>query len=389
MRQKISLTVNGERIEALVEPRTHLADFLREHCNLTGTHLGCEHGVCGACTLLLDDAPVRSCITYAVACDEASVRPVEGYGDDPLMARLRRAFSEAHALQCGFCTPGMLATAYDIIRRLPSAEESEIRRLLSGNLCRCTGYMGITAAIRQVMAEAPAATPLPREEPPPPLRAKVAAAPLAEPPPATVFTADEAPPPGWTRISDSFTLSHPPAESWRLFGDLPAVAACMPGALLEASDGNRLRGRFRVKLGPIGASFAGEAELLRDDARRIGQITGGGKDAQSGSQANGRVIYRLTPAENGAATHVAVTLDFRLQGMLAQFGRSGLVRDLITRTTAEFARNLATLGAPAEGGAAMTAPPRPTAALDAGSLLGAVFWGRLKRWLQRWRGHRD
>ena len=241
-----------------------------------------------------------------------------------------------------------------------------------------------------LLVKLPAALPLPREEPPPTIRAEVAAAPpLAEPPPAAVIAADEAPPPGWTRISDGFTLPHPPAESWRLFGNLPAVAACMPGALLEASDGNRLRGRFRVKLGPIGASFAGEAELLRDDACRIGQITGGGKDAQSGSQASGRVIYRLTPAKNAAATHVAVTLDFRLQGMLAQFGRSGLVRDLITRTTAEFARNLATLGAPAEGGATMPATPRPAAALDAGSLLGAVFWGRLKRWLQRWRGHRD
>jgi len=150
---RIALTVNGKKVEAEVEPRTHLADFLREQRLLTGTNLGCEHGVCGACTLEIDGAPARSCITYAAACDGASIRTIEGFDEDAVMAQLRDAFTAEHALQCGYCTPGMLATAYDIVTRLPGADEARIRKELAGNLCRCTGYMGIVAAIRRVLAE--------------------------------------------------------------------------------------------------------------------------------------------------------------------------------------------------------------------------------------------
>jgi carbon-monoxide dehydrogenase small subunit len=152
MKRPVALTVNGQRIEAQVEPRTHLADFLREAQGLTGTNLGCEHGVCGACTLEIDGAPARSCITYAVACDGASVRTIEGYGDDAVMMQLREAFTAEHALQCGYCTPGMLITARDIVMRLPDADEARIRKELSGNLCRCTGYVGIVRAIQRVLS---------------------------------------------------------------------------------------------------------------------------------------------------------------------------------------------------------------------------------------------
>jgi carbon-monoxide dehydrogenase small subunit len=153
VKKSIALTVNGKRVEAEVEPRTHLADFLREQLNLTGTNLGCEHGVCGACTLEIDGVPSRSCITYAVACDGAQVRSIEGMDDDPVMAQLREAFTAEHALQCGYCTPGMLMTARDIVTRLPDADEARIRKELSGNLCRCTGYVGIVRAIQRVLSE--------------------------------------------------------------------------------------------------------------------------------------------------------------------------------------------------------------------------------------------
>ena len=153
----INLTVNGQAVLAAVEPRTHLADFLREHEGLTGTHLGCEHGVCGACTIELDGAPARSCIQFAVRCDGASVRTIEGFDDDAVMRQLRAAFSAEHALQCGYCTPGMLITARDIVQRLPhlvnDADEARIRRELAGNLCRCTGYQGIVRAIQRVLQE--------------------------------------------------------------------------------------------------------------------------------------------------------------------------------------------------------------------------------------------
>ena len=150
---KIELTLNGDAITADIEPNISLADFIREHLAQTGTHLTCEHGVCGACTILVDDEPVRSCITYAVACDGIDVRTVEGFDDDPLMATLRRCFTEDHALQCGWCTPGMLVTARDIVTRLPDADRARIRYELSGNLCRCTGYQGLVNAIERAIRE--------------------------------------------------------------------------------------------------------------------------------------------------------------------------------------------------------------------------------------------
>jgi carbon-monoxide dehydrogenase small subunit len=148
----VALTVNGKPVRAAVEPRTHLADFLRERLRLTGTNLGCEHGVCGACTLMIDGVPARSCIAFAAACEGAEVRTIEGFDEDALMERLRQAFTAEHALQCGYCTPGMLVTAYDIVTRLPDADEARVREELAGNLCRCTGYVGIVRAILHVLA---------------------------------------------------------------------------------------------------------------------------------------------------------------------------------------------------------------------------------------------
>ena len=147
------LVVNGRRIEADVEPRLSLADFLRESEDLTGTHTACEHGVCGACTLLIDGRPARSCITLAVAVNGSEITTVEGYGDDPVMAAIREGFKACHAIQCGYCTPGMLATAYDIVKRLPDADRDRIKRELSGNLCRCTGYLQIVDAIESAIGE--------------------------------------------------------------------------------------------------------------------------------------------------------------------------------------------------------------------------------------------
>ena len=147
----VTLTVNGEDVTATVEPRTSLADFLREERRLTGTHLGCEHGVCGACTINMDGVPARSCIAYAATLDGADIRTIEGFDDDDVMEDLRQAFTENHGLQCGYCTPGMLISCRDIVIRLPEADEKRVRLELSGNLCRCTGYVGIVRAVLAVL----------------------------------------------------------------------------------------------------------------------------------------------------------------------------------------------------------------------------------------------
>jgi carbon-monoxide dehydrogenase small subunit len=146
----VELTVNGQAQRATVEPRTTLADFVREECALTGTHLGCEHGVCGACTVLVDGDPVRACLVFAVQADGSEVTTVEGLSSpDGDLSPVQAAFRDCHGLQCGFCTPGFVVTVTAFLRDHPDPTDDEIRETLSGNLCRCTGYQGILRAVRQ------------------------------------------------------------------------------------------------------------------------------------------------------------------------------------------------------------------------------------------------
>ncbi len=151
--RKITVTVNGESRQAAIEPRLLLADFLRQTLGLTGTHVGCEHGVCGACTVLVDGDSVRSCLMFAVQADGRSVETVENLSSIGRMNALQESFHAHHALQCGFCTPGMLMTATDLIKKYPLATDDAIREGLSGNLCRCTGYEHIVKAIRAVVGK--------------------------------------------------------------------------------------------------------------------------------------------------------------------------------------------------------------------------------------------
>jgi aerobic carbon-monoxide dehydrogenase small subunit len=150
----IAVTVNGTRYDAAVEPRLLLSDFLRHTLGLTGTHVGCEHGVCGACTVLVDGDSARSCLMLAVQADGRSIETVESLGTIGAMNALQESFHAHHALQCGFCTPGMLMTATDLLRKYPLASDDDIRNGLSGNLCRCTGYEHIVRAIRAVVDKA-------------------------------------------------------------------------------------------------------------------------------------------------------------------------------------------------------------------------------------------
>jgi carbon-monoxide dehydrogenase small subunit len=161
----VSLTVNGTTLERTAEPRLLLSDFLRHELGLTGTHVGCEHGVCGACTVLLDGEAVRSCLVFAVQADGHTIETVEGLATNGDLHPLQRAFNEAHALQCGFCTAGFLMTLVPFLREHPSPSEREIREALSGNLCRCTGYANIVEAVKLAagnLADAGSAGPVAR-----------------------------------------------------------------------------------------------------------------------------------------------------------------------------------------------------------------------------------
>ncbi|GGG25923.1 (2Fe-2S)-binding protein [Paenibacillus abyssi] len=148
-RVEISLKINGKVYEERTEPRKLLSDFLREECGLSGTHVGCEHGVCGACTVLVDGAAVRSCLMFAIQAEGADIQTVEGLAKDGQPHSLQKAFSECHALQCGFCTPGILMSAVDFLDSHADPTTDEIKEMLSGHLCRCTGYKGIIDAIEQ------------------------------------------------------------------------------------------------------------------------------------------------------------------------------------------------------------------------------------------------
>lgn len=385
MTNTITITVNDEQVTADVEPRTTLADFLRNTQRLTGTHLGCEHGVCGACTILINGVPGRSCITFAVTLDGADVRTIEGFENDPVMASVRNAFHVEHGLQCGFCTPGMLVTVRDIVTRFPSASEQKIRNELSGNLCRCTGYMGIVNAVHRVMREVPAEERVTRAmfDPAsvPPLAPLKPFAPVLEQQSKVQAKHSAARPAkeaelakGWSRLTDSFTVGRSRAETWQLFSDLQRMASCMPGASLEETDGRNLKGQMRVAFGPIKAGFNGVATIERDDTNYTGVLDGGGSDASSGSRAKGRVTYQLLGSEDDKQTTVDLTLEFQLQGALAQFGRSGLVKEFASRLIATFAKNLAD-----ELEGRERSSDGDGAALSVSSLIWSVVVSRIKR----------
>ena len=366
----VRFTVNDAAVDAAVAPRTHLADFLREDLLLTGTHIGCEHGVCGACTVLIDGEPARSCITFAATCAGRDVKSIEGLEDDPVMVALRAAFTAEHALQCGYCTPGMLVTARDIVLRLPGADEDRIRLELAGNLCRCTGYNGIVRAIRHVLQHRPdvaahAPADLARrhfQE-----FSHDAAAVTATAPPAQAIGNGEG-------LSQTLTIAAPAEQVWAALRDPSLIASCLPGATVTARDGDKIKGEMIAALGPIQAKFLGDATLIYDDATRTGRISGSGRDNASGTRLNADAAFRLTETSPGAS-EIVIDVTYALKGPLAQFGRGPIVRVFAAELAAMVARNLEARlrGEDVTNGNAMRA----------GGLIWRVAWQRLRDLLPR------
>jgi carbon-monoxide dehydrogenase small subunit len=435
--QPVEIIVNGEAVRASVEPRMHLGDFVRRELGLTGTHLSCEHGVCGACTVLVDGQPQRSCITFAVACGGSSVTTIEGYGDDPVMAALRRSFHEHHALQCGYCTPGMLCTARDIVLRLPGPDARRVRHELAGNLCRCTGYVGIVEAIDSVLAQKAAGVltmpdtgidadlstlppPLARQAPGHAVSSAASAgaqdgsAPAAEPaaPPAVEPRQSAALDPGtwtpidipadgdWIEVRQALQLPLSADEAWRQLCDLPRVARCLPGAEISRHAGDRAEGLMNIKFGPVTARFAMRAELGLDHDARRGAMRAEGVDQRSATRVKTLLDYTVGALPD-LRSKVDLTLRFRLAGPLAQFSRTGLVSDYVAELTRMFGANLehavsasgrsgtdsgadtlvrAEAGAQPADGRPMRAAASPSSTMR-GPSLTRILLNRLLRWL--------
>jgi len=386
----LSLIANGEKVEVDVPPRTSLADLFRENLRFTGINVGCEQGVCGSCTVLVDGMPVRSCLIPAISCEGQDVRSIEGLEDDEIINLLRDAFKREHGLQCGFCTPGMLIAARDIVLRVPNADERRIRHELEGNLCRCTGYIGIVNAINSVLQDrlaagakvAPVETikitkgvdgsrsslPLP---PVPRTRRAQSASVAAE----RALARD-----GWTHFEESFVIFRPPAEVWKILSNFNLVASCLPGAELTEEGERHVKGCMRVRLGPIRATFAGSASVELDEATLSGRIRGGGAEGGSGSRTRTDASFRIEP--DSAGSRVSLVVDYNLQGPLAQFSRSGLAQDLGRRLVAEFTDNL-NGSVSGQSGAAKTAASSSDRSVDAFRLLSDGLKSWLSRFLQK------
>ncbi|MCY4241040.1 MAG: 2Fe-2S iron-sulfur cluster-binding protein [Rhodobacter sp.] len=341
MTETVRLTVNGEECSVNVPPRAQLTEVLRDHLELTGTHLGCEHGVCGACTVMFDGKPVRSCITFAKSCEGADVETIEGHRGDKVMAMLREAFSRHHGLQCGFCTPGMLATARDIVARFDAPDEKTIRTELSGNLCRCTGYVGIVRAIQDVIdwRNASGLSAAGHLHPEPPVPTKIApfsirdeTIPAFPPEPAGRVRTDGT----WTTVNRDFSLTAPTSEVRDLFADIWSVASCIPGATVTNVTENRFEGNVEIRFGPIRATFRGIGGYSVNEGQKTGKISGRGDDRNGQSKLEGEMTYNIGPGTHGGSL-VSAEIRFRIEGLLAQFNRpelvTGFVDYLLTRFT--------------------------------------------------------
>jgi aerobic-type carbon monoxide dehydrogenase small subunit (CoxS/CutS family)/carbon monoxide dehydrogenase subunit G len=375
------LTVNGAPVEITLPARVTLADALRDRLGLTGTHIGCEHGVCGMCTVLADGAAVRSCLMLACQADGAEITTVEGLGAPSELHPLQESFGRHHALQCGFCTPGFLMSAYDLLSHDPSVSPDDLPAELSGVICRCTGYRNIVEAVAAV-----AGTRLP-----PPLGRAPRVLPgrgFAESPSSRTGQPDSPRPPSSPRAGHPDRIVLPAGEptavvdlTRQLPVPLPAVTAvlrdvellarCLPGAELTAELGDDwYEGRARVTLGPVRLSFTGVAHIAERDDRRIRVLAQGG-DPVSGQV---RADIALTVSPGAESTVLEAGARLYLTGRIASFGRS-LSGDVAAQMFAEFAAAIERAATGQESAAA-----RPAGGLR---LLLAVLRRRLRTLLGR------
>jgi carbon-monoxide dehydrogenase small subunit len=352
------MTVNGSPVRLSVPTRLTLADALRNELGLTGTHLGCEHGVCGMCTVLVDGDAARSCLLFAGQLDGAEIVTVEGLGTPDDQHPLQESFAHHHALQCGFCTPGFLLSAYDLLAHRPDVPAADLPEELSGVLCRCTGYRNILTAVEAVARAHPDGIPPPKNCGPQGTigRKGLATSGLLAGPQgagsdgissvveeARVEDGEVGLPHGEPTFVVAVTseLSAPMDDVWSVMNDIDLLARCLPGAELTGHLGeDRYRARARVGLGAIRLSFAGVAQVTeRDEDRHLLSVRAQGADAGAG-QTQAEIQLTAEPADGsgdgGGGTRVRADARVWLTGRIAQFGRA-LAGDVSNRMFEQFA----------------------------------------------------
>ncbi|MEV5301426.1 xanthine dehydrogenase family Fe-S subunit [Amycolatopsis methanolica] len=381
---EVRMTVNGTPAVLSLPARVTLADALRDHLGLTGTHVGCEHGVCGMCTVLVDGEAARACLLFAVQLDGADIVTVEGLGRPDDLHPLQEAFGRNHALQCGFCTPGFLMSSYDLLSNQPEVTEEELPAELSGVICRCTGYRNILTAVRETKSAHPGGIPAPGNCAHRALvgRATGQAGGSTDGREVTEETGDTRRidivlPDGDPTIAvDVGTEIGVPVDAvWRVFDDVSLLARCLPGAELTEDLGeDHYAGRARVSVGPIKLAFKGVAHVVEHD--RAGQrlrVLAQGQDT-GGAQTQADIVLRTEATATG--TVMRAEAKVYLTGRIAQFGRA-LAGDVSRRMFEQFAdalRETATSG---------QAPTGPVAAPSALKLLFAPLFDRIRTALRR------
>lgn len=379
---KVSFTVNGRPAEVDVAPRVTLSDALRDHLGLTGTHIGCEHGVCGMCTVIVDGDAARACLLLACQMEGAEIMTVEGLGKPDDLHPLQESFSKHHALQCGFCTPGMLMSAYELLDHEPGVKTEELPERMAGVLCRCTGYRHIMDAVADVAEEYPEEVPAPRNCGTAQLLPMTTA---GGPGPAgdnndihhrapTEITLPESSP--TVPVSVNEQVAATPEEIWGVLQDTNRVAKCLPGAeLLQDFGDDRYLGRVKVALGPVKLSFVGDIQVTeRDEENRAIRVVAQAEDPSGGSvQASVHLAAR--PHEGGSV--LKADADLFMVGKIAQMGGS-MAGDVATDMFSQFT---AALDATARGEDPVHAQTTNAFAMFARlvSSRAKSFIGRLKR----------
>lgn len=338
--------VNQESHICNADARTSLADYLRDELDLTGTHVGCEHGVCGACTVLLDGYPIRSCITLTGACENGLIQTIEGLDNDPIMVALQEAFMDNHGLQCGFCTPGMLISCRDIILRNETIDERALRIALGGNICRCTGYVGIVKAVQSVMAQRGQLIQAPpdvsgeaykiisdKSEELPSFKRKHGQINQA---PINASQGDE----DGQFVFEVIEIKRASNEVWKFLRDVESVVPCVPGARLIGHQGEQLDMEMEISLGAIKVRFRGLGRFSFDDETRSGRFEGEGKDTRSGSGATGVMDFKVNVGKDDSHCTIELKASYALTGSLSQFSRGGLVKNFVGVVARLFGENI-------------------------------------------------